>query len=322
MLVYRENGAFPHRSAPHTGRRCCGFSGCAQVTRRFPGCGRFGQALRLPRSSRRLLPACARLPRRVPDCVRLVGRLDARGAVLGTPGGCCSTPVGASTKALSMHAEFPKVLRLQRRRCPLWRPGCRVGILGGQRVVVGTSRWSGGCVTAPVTTRRTHRRLPKDRRLHLCLAPAPLGGPLVTVQAAEPAPLPLARRSPRGVMGNRWVLGHATRIAAGAGHPCLDAVLTSTTDAPGPEVARAEWSVRSRSGACRKGSSVEAMPDMLPRQHIRPRAIVQARWPGRPGDAPIPKDLHITEGETPSSAGRRVACRNELSPVGGRTRLG
>jgi hypothetical protein len=223
-----------------------------------------------------------------------------------------------------MRTEFPRDLRLQRRCRPIRRPGCRVDILGGQRAVVGTSRWSGGCVTAPVTTRRPHRRLPKDRRLHRCLAPVPLGGPLVTVQAAEPAPLPLAHRSPRGGMGNRWVLGHATCIAAEAGHPCQDAVLTSTTEAPGSEVARAGWSVRSRSGACLQGSSVEAMPNVLPKQRIRPRAFVQARLPGRPGDAPIPRDLHFTDiaGETPASAGRRVACRNELSPVGGRTRLG
>lgn len=93
-------------------------------------------------------PARAQFPRRVPDCVRLVGRLCVRGAVLGTPGGCCSTPVGAPTGASSMRAEIPKELRLRRRCHPCRRPGCRVGILGGQRAVVGTGRWSGGCVTA------------------------------------------------------------------------------------------------------------------------------------------------------------------------------
>lgn len=85
--------------------------------------------------------------------------------------------------------------------------------------------------------------------------------------------------------------------------------------------------------------SVKALPILLPRQRVRPRAPVQARGPGRPGDAQIPKDLHITDfakrtreraapdvhrsaHQVLASASRHAACRNERMPVGGRTRLG
>lgn len=102
-------------------------------------------------------------------------------------------------------------------------PGCQVGILGGQLAIVGTGRWFGGCIAVSDTPPGAHRRIPRDRRLHPCFAPAPRRGPLVTVQVAESAPLPLASRSPREVASHRWDIENATRIAAEAGRLCLDA---------------------------------------------------------------------------------------------------
>lgn len=143
---------------------------------------------------------------------------------LGSPGGspiaCGSSAVSTSAVQCSAHradaaqhqwapprgfvarAELPKELRLQRRDRSHRLPGCRVAswAVGIHR---DTGRWAGRCRTGSVTTRRTHRRSRRIGASTCALRPLRLA--------------PAGHRFPQ----------------------CQDAVLTSTTSAPGPEVARA-----------------------------------------------------------------------------------
>lgn len=189
--------------APHTGRRCFGLSSCARVTRGLPGCD--GPARRLASRGRFAgsFPPRARLPRRVPDCRRFGGRLCVRGAVLGTPGGCCSTPVVTSAEARSLRAEFPKDLRCS-------------------DVSVRFDSRGAGSASWVVSAHRGHRSV--VRWVLHGIGHNAQDSPSVP-EGPAPPPLPCSRSAQRPA-GHRFP-------------QCQDAVLTSTTSTPGPKVARA-----------------------------------------------------------------------------------
>jgi len=147
--------------------------------------------------------------------------------------------VGHQRGARSMRAEVPKDLRSQQRYRPLRLPGRRIGILGGRRTSwapvggpVGTSRHRSQRAGLTAGSRRTDAST-------VALLPLRSAARWSPCRLQSPRPCRSLAAPRGGQQATGGLLGHATRIATGAVHPCLDAVLTSTTSAPGPKVARA-----------------------------------------------------------------------------------